>query len=259
MHYWPAPPRKCVRRRARVKKDVIREQIVYHHGQQLARGEIAGEHLMHLFDEPASRVETVSGFLLEGWHKGNALVVVAKASHWSLLARRLEANGCPVPEYIAAGRLMVLEAGTTLAAFMKDEAPDPAEFVEHVGGVVRRAGARGRGVRVYGEIVEILAEQGNLMAADQLEALWSALALEYSLTLLCGYNSAHFIDARTTPAFDAIRRRHTRAAAKPTDLLGSWLLGDRQSRFHIETSGTPVRTETPVRTYIATEAQRHRD
>jgi hypothetical protein len=138
--------------------------------------------------------------------------------------------GCPVADTIAQGRLVALDAATTLASFLRDE-PDPALFEEHVGTLVSRLAKMGR-LHVYGEMVDLLAEQGRLDTAHTLEQLWNKLAAAESFTLLCGYASAHFGDARDAEALHRICRAHTRSASDPSDLLATWLLNDRQSRFH---------------------------
>ena len=201
------------------------------HRERVLRGDIASEHLVQLFDEPDSRVEAVAAFLYRGWLAGAPLLVVARPINWALIEARLEVMGCPVADTIAAGRLVALDAATTLASFLKDGGPDDQLFEEQVGSVVARLSKLGR-LNAYGEMVDILAEQGRLDAAHELEILWNRLAAKESFTLLCGYASAHFGDARDAEALHRICRAHTGVHADAGDLLGTWLLNDRRSRYH---------------------------
>jgi hypothetical protein len=194
---------------------------------------MASEHLVQLFDEPESRVEGVAAFLYRGWRAGAPLLVVARPVNWTLISARLEALGCPVSETIAQGRLVALDAAATLASFLRDGHPDPALFREHVGTIVQRLSKLGR-LNVYGEMVDILAEQGRVDVAHELEMLWNHLAAEESFTLLCGYSSAHFGDPRDAEALHRICRAHARVESHPGDLLATWLLQGRQSRYHTE-------------------------
>jgi hypothetical protein len=146
---------------------------------------------------------------------------------------RLQALGCPVSATIAEGRLVVLDAATTLATFMRDGRPDAALFQEYVGAIVSRLSKLGR-LNVYGEMVDILAEQGGMDAAHELEMLWNHLAAEESFTLLCGYASAHFGDLRDAEALHRICRAHSRVDSHPGDLLATWLLNGRHSHYHVE-------------------------
>jgi hypothetical protein len=201
------------------------------HRERVRRGDGASEHLVQLFDEPDSRVEAVAAFLYRGWLAGAPLLVVARPINWALIEARLEVMGCPVADTIAAGRLVALDAATTLASFLEAGGPDDQLFQEQVGTVVSRLSKLGR-LNVYGEMVDILAEQGRLDAAHELEILWNRLAAAESFTLLCGYASAHFGDARDAEALHRICRAHTGVHADAGDLLGTWLLNDRRARYH---------------------------
>lgn len=201
------------------------------HRERVIRGDVASEHLVQLFDEPESRVEGVASFLYRGWRGGAPLLVVARAVNWALISARLESLGCPVAATIAEGRLVVLDAATTLARFLRDGKPDAALFERHVGAVLSRLSELGR-VNAYGEMVDILAEQGRVDVAYELEMLWNRLAATESFTLLCGYSSAHFGDPRDAEALHRICRAHSRAESHPGDLLATWLLHGRHSQYH---------------------------
>ena len=186
------------------------------------RGSVVSEHLVHLFDERRSLIDTVSTHLYEGWRRGDSLLVAARASHWALLSAELTARECPVDQLVASSQLVVLDAQTTLASFVVNGEPERERFQRSVGDVVhvlcRESAA---GLTIYGEMVDILAAQGNFIAAEHLEALWNTLSTECSLRLLCGYSSSHFDDDRSVGHLDRI-------CAQPTNS------GDR-ALFHIPT------------------------
>jgi len=206
------------------------------HHERVVRGSVVSEHLVHLFDERQSLVETVATYLYEGWHRGDILLVAARAGHWALTSAELAARECPVDELVASGRLVVLDAPTTLASFMVNGEPDPDRFQQSVGDTVRRlCRASSAGLTIYGEMVDILAAQGNFIAAEHLESLWNTLSTECSVRLLCGYSSSHFGDERTAKHLDRICELHTDSGSRTTDLLASWLLADRLSKFHLPT------------------------
>jgi hypothetical protein len=199
------------------------------------RGEIVSEHLVQLFDEPESLIAGVSGFLFDAWKRGEYLLVVARAANWAMTATELQARGCPIAELVADGRLIVLDAATTLARFMAGDVPDPHRFDDSVGGLVRRTSTgAANGLAVYGEMVDILAAQANFDGAERVEALWNQLSETASFRLLCGYSAAHFGDERTAKHLQTICGCHTGATARPTDLLATWLLANRRPKYHLD-------------------------
>jgi hypothetical protein len=207
----------------------------HHHRERLARGHIHSEHLVQLFDGVDTLSDYLATHLYDGWRRTDALLVVARPNHWAFTLPKLEALGCPTADVIASGQLVVLDAATTLAGFMVNGQPDRGQFDAQVAQLVARLSDRSAaGLTIYGEMVDILAEQGDLHAAEELEALWNKLGEKCSFRLLCGYASAHFADARMASHLRVISDLHTHAYAAESDLLGKWLLADRHPRYHTE-------------------------
>jgi hypothetical protein len=205
------------------------------HRERVLRGTVSSEHLVQLFDEPESRALSVAEFLHEGWQRGDHLLVVARAANWALTVPVLEARGCPVADTIARGRLIVLDAATTMATFMAGGEPDRDRFQTAIGDLVSRlAGESRAGLSVYGEMVDLLVAQGNFAGAGRLEASWNELSQTCSFRLLCGYTAAHFGDESTTGHLHAICGMHGSSSARSTDLLATWLLANRRPRYHLD-------------------------
>ena len=198
--------------------------------RRVIRRPTAKEHILQLFDTPDSLGNVVSAFLYEGWELGEHILVVAKPRHWTRIADRMARRGCREADAIEQGRLTVLDVHATLSGFMRGQQVDATLFRSTLGALVTRlaGGSRG-GLRVYGELVEVLAEEGNFEAARQLEGLWNDLRALHPFTLLCGYSAAHFAGVGTAPALRAICDLHTRVQRNASDLLGSWLLNDERA------------------------------
>lgn len=199
--------------------------------ERVLRRSVANEHILQLFDTPESLSNVVSAFLNEGWEQGEHLLVIAKPRHWSRIVERLGRRGCSERDAIEQGRLTVLDAVATLPKIMRGQHPDPALFHTTFGPIVSRLASRTRGgLRAYGELVELLAEEGNYDGARELEGLWNDLRQQHSFTLLCGYSAAHFADTRAAFSLRAICDCHTRVQRNTSDLLGSWLLNDERAQ-----------------------------
>src|SRR5688572_1178946 len=199
--------------------------------RRVVRRPTTPEHILQLFDTPDSLSNVVSAFLYEGWELGEHLLVVSKPRHWTRIADRLARRGCREAEAVEQGRLTVLDVHATLSGMMRGQHVDAALFRTTLGALVARLAGSGTraGLRVYGELVEVLAEEANFEAARQLEELWNELRAQHPFTLLCGYSAAHFAGRGAAPALRAICDLHTRVQRNASDVLGSWLLNDERA------------------------------
>lgn len=96
-------------------------------------------------------------------------------------------------------------------------------FDRTIGDLVRRL-SPGAPLRIYGEMVDLLAAQGDFRGAHAIELLWNHLAAECSFTLLCGYSAVHFGHPRSSTALELICRAHTRVDTGPADHLTGFLV-----------------------------------
>jgi hypothetical protein len=197
----------------------------------------SGAHLVQLFDDTDSRASAVAGFVLDGLFKGESVLIVSTAPQWDAVASRLRAGGLALNESLALGEIVWREAGVVLRSFMTPgRSPNPALFEETVGSLVHNLAARGRGLRIYGEMVDLLAADGDYRGGLELEELWNGLRTRETFMLFCGYTAGHFGDPRNGEALQAICRSHTHVCSNSGDVLGTFLLqtygtspaGDRQ-------------------------------
>jgi hypothetical protein len=182
-------------------------------------------HSVQLFDQPDSLAQTVAAFLLEGWQPGDTLLVVATGAHWAAIRERLGAAGLPVADAIDSRRLIVRDAREAIAAFRRHERIDPVRFHGTIGQLVRSLVARGPRLRIFGEMVDVLAAAGHFGCAEQLEALWNGLAARRPFMLMCGYSAVTFGDPLSAGALRRICQAHQCVHTSPDDLLGSFLVG----------------------------------
>jgi hypothetical protein len=149
-------------------------------------------HGVLFYDRDAQLVSALEDYLISGWSAGATGLVIATPEHrralTERLAERLAERGHAGS--LAAGRLVLLDAATTLARFMRDGAPDAGEFDRSVGTLVRDHAAGGE-LRCFGEMVDVVWAEGDAVGAIELERLWSGLQDEVPFRLLCAYATAH--------------------------------------------------------------------
>jgi hypothetical protein len=178
-------------------------------------------HMVQLFDAPRSLADAVSHFLIEGRGRGDHLLVITRASHWQLIHAYLERRGCPVDD--PSERLTVVDARKLRSRMTRRGVLDPARMEETLGGIIAELSTAPEGLRVYGEIVELFAEEGNFEQACALEDYWNHLQEKYRFTLLCGYSAAHFADPEGSHHLREICKRHSAVKSQLADSLGTWL------------------------------------
>jgi hypothetical protein len=187
----------------------------------------AMQHRMQVFDSAESAADTVAAFLREGLACGDTLLVTMRLAHWNLVSARLVSAS--LADAIAKGQLTVLDANRTLGRIMWNGIPSEALFEDAVGKLVRQLAARAGRLRVYGDMVDILAGEGNFAAARDLESFWMRLLPGHCITLFCGYSAAHVQGTASDP-LQSILTLHSQI--RPHAFVGSAPRAhdDRQSR-----------------------------
>jgi len=159
-------------------------------------------HGVRFFDSPRALAGIVAEFLNEGFAGGSAGVVVADPALRAAIVRALTLRALDVVELERSNRLVLLDARTTLARFMVDGKPDQRKFTDAMCDVIRRlTPADGAAtVRIFGQMVDVLWQDGLKDEAIVLERIWNQFAKTQAFSLLCGYTlgdfykDAHFAD-----------------------------------------------------------------
>jgi hypothetical protein len=145
------------------------------------------EHVVQFYSRDDELTDSVGGYLSEALASGSAVVVLATLAHRTAFGQRMEAGGADVAGALARGDFVALDAAATMAQFLLGGRLDPGSFWRVIGDLLRPAAATGRPVQVYGEMVALLWEAGQVSAAIELEALWNELGRQLSFSLICAY------------------------------------------------------------------------
>jgi hypothetical protein len=168
-------------------------------------------HAVQFYKDAGSLADRVATFIADGLKTGQPALIVATAAHTAHITRALSARGLDVAELRATGELQLLDARKMLNAFMVGGRPDALLFRSNVGDVIERlcAGRVPCPIRVYGEMVDVLWQEGNEEGAIRLEILWNQLASAYDFALLCGYAVGHFYKETRDPRYQDVCSHHT--------------------------------------------------
>jgi CheY-like chemotaxis protein len=175
-----------------------------------AKALIRTDHAVFFYEAESHLGLQVAHYISDGLEQGEVVLGVATAPHLADIRRELAVRGVDVLQAEQAGLLELFDATTTLAGLLVEGSLSPAR-VRAVGTkLVTAATARapaGR-LRIFGEMVSLLWEQGDVSGAVELEHVWSSLAAEYHFSLLCSYPAA----AGHGPHADDLCNAHTTVA-----------------------------------------------
>jgi hypothetical protein len=189
-------------------------------------------HDVRFFDEPASRAAAIVSFVSDALDNGASAVVVARQPVRAEVEDLLTRAGYDIPALLRDGGVTCLDAQELLSRFMRAGHPDPDIFDEVIGGRVREWSGRSGGLlHVYGEMVDVLADDREFKAVAALETLWNDLAKQVPFRLLCGYSALNFTDPRTARALHTICTAHHTASPAHGDMLSEFVLR-RVPQFH---------------------------
>jgi anti-anti-sigma factor len=130
-------------------------------------------HMVEFYEDDEFLAESVCGYMEPGLRQDDAVVVVATKRHRDLFEAALVASSVDLEAARSQGRYVDQDAEELLSQFMVNGLPDQVRFEVLMAKIISRASQAGRSVRIYGEMVAILWDQGNIAAAIALEDHWN--------------------------------------------------------------------------------------
>jgi hypothetical protein len=179
-----------------------------------------GEHVVLFYERDSELLAAVTPYLAAAVGTGEVAIVIATESHRRAFEAGLESEGIDLAKARAEGTFLALDAAATMALFMVHGQVDRDAFHEVVGGMVRAAGASGRPLRAYGEMVALLWQAGDVLGAIELETLWHELGLEVSFALFCAYPAASVSGSEHAQALDRVCDLHSAVLEPPAGSVG---------------------------------------
>ena len=147
-------------------------------------------HIVYPYTDEIHVAEAVCLFASSGLVKGEGVVLVMASHHCKPIRHRLEQEGFNLKQLEKSGQLICEDAENLLSTFVFDGTIDELVFKTKIGKLIERAkvsGGRGRQVRVFGEMVDLIWES-NPRTTQRLEELWNDLIEAHSVPLLCAYS-----------------------------------------------------------------------
>lgn len=168
------------------------------------------DHVVDFYVRDERLVQRVNTYLSTGLQQGAAAVVVATPEHLAGIEDGLRAAGTDLDAAREAGLWTALDAGALLRQLRPHGELDERLFEEQVGSVVRSATGHGRPARVYGEMVQLLWEAGDVNGAIALESVWNDMGRDLDFSLYCAYRDG--AGPARAEAVDTICQLHSEVA-----------------------------------------------
>jgi hypothetical protein len=165
---------------------------------------VAPDHIVQLYQDESFLSRAVCRFAAGALAHGEGVILVPTAAHWDAFRPRLEAEGVDIQSAQKQGQLTVVDANELLPSFMRAAMPDRPLFMGLAAEVVKRARGDNRypKVRWWGEMVNLLWEQGNVAGSMGLEDLFHDLAQQEDIAIFCSFLMDNFngeVHARILP------------------------------------------------------------
>ncbi|HEY0999265.1 MAG TPA: MEDS domain-containing protein, partial [Streptosporangiaceae bacterium] len=165
-----------------------------------------GRHVVQFYGRDEELTERVTGYLLGALASAGVAIVIATPEHRREFETRLGQAGVDLAAARDDGSYLARDAAQTLGELKAAGKLDGAAFDRVIGTVIAAAGAGGRPVRAFGEMVALLWDDGLISDAGRLEAMWEELGGRHPFSLLCGYRTDAV--SRDMDAFAEVCRLH---------------------------------------------------
>jgi hypothetical protein len=185
------------------------------------------QHVAAFHHSDAFIVARVSTFVADGLRANDQVIVMATLDHWNAITRRLHDAGIAYGRAAADGRLVLIEADQLVDTLMTDGRIDVDGFSATLQHLLKPGGR----LRMYGEVVSLVAQRGDVTGALAIERLGSELAAGREANIFCGYHTAG--TRLSTRDIAAIERAHDRSVFEESQFHAVRFYQDRDSLARI--------------------------
>jgi anti-sigma regulatory factor (Ser/Thr protein kinase) len=194
------------------------------------------DHIARFYEDYRDLTESVVQYLLGALEAGGVAVMVTTTPHRVVLEKGMASAGVDVPLAFLDGRIISIDAQETMDQFLLGNEPRPDLFRTVIGGHVRRAVGRGGPVHIFGEMVDLLWQAGQVNAVVQLERLWVDLGHEFPFSLFCAYHTGPLAGVDHTAVLCEIHRLHSVVLTEPPPASQMWRPKPNELSHHFPAS-----------------------
>lgn len=185
--------------------DAIKSSVA----QRRFRYQQANSHAAQFYHDDWFLCESVATFVEGALSHNEAAIVVATKSHCDEIKRLLRTRCEDFDHAHKFGQLTILEAETILPQIQPKGRVEEQLFEKIILSLVDSVLTAFPRVRIYGELVNLLWEQGYADETVALERFWNRAAATRNFDLLCGYSLDGFAERKTCEHFQSVCSTHS--------------------------------------------------
>jgi anti-sigma regulatory factor (Ser/Thr protein kinase) len=175
-------------------------------------------HVVGVYDHDDDLAGAVVSFLAEALEAGGTAIAIATPRHRAAFDAALDARGYSRTELQRAGRYQALDARELLSSLLRNGRVDARAFARASRALFVPAARSGGPVRVFGEMVALLWDDGDVAGALALESWWNALADRHAFALFCAYSRSSLDVPGDLTAAKHMCDEHSAVVALPSRL-----------------------------------------
>lgn len=170
-------------------------------------------HSVYFYGSDEALIQRLRGIVVSSVDVGNSVLIVATRDHREKLVAALEGEGVNVSGLELERRIILQDAQGLLGRILVNGSPSRTAFADVIGDLIctlrQSTWSPDRGVTVFGEMVALLCEQGEMANALELETLWNEMLDDDSFHLHCAYARRIFTGTSDAALFRAICESHS--------------------------------------------------
>lgn len=215
-------------------------------------------HAAKFYTQGRDLLETMVDYVAEGLRQDEGILLFATVDHWQALSTHLDASSVSVTRAVERGQLVFVDVANARERLMVRGRPSSARFAELVESQAEPLSAKWSAVRVFSEIADELAGDGQFGPVRQLGEMWRDFVVNTENQVCSAYDMNHFARPDLEEPFATICRLHQRvlaAGAAGGVEVAQW---QRRSLTRDAQLAERDRTIAELRSELDAERERHR-
>jgi hypothetical protein len=169
----------------------------------------SGDHIVQLYKQDSHLTDVVTNYVVPSLLSGEGVLIIATEEHIKQFERSLKSVHINTTLLQLTRQLVMLDARSTLNNFMDGEQLNTEKFFIYMESVLADLRVEYPSIKAYGEMVNVLWNDGNFESMLGLENLWKNLLDKHDMTLLCAFSLDELSEEREGITFNEVCGCHS--------------------------------------------------